>query len=79
MICDDDCYRTVKTMIPSTDSIVIDKLSLLSRKIFETVEGLCWFIRNNNYPFGGLQFILVGDFYQLRLMLNMLYWDFVGS
>ena len=41
MICDDDCYRTVKTMIPSTDRIVIDKVSLLSRKIFETVEGLC--------------------------------------
>ena len=98
MICDDDCYRTVKTMIPSTDSIVIDKVSLLSRKMFETVEGLCYrtvktmvpstdsividevsmlsrkifetvedlcrFIRNKNYPFGGLQFIFVGDFYQ---------------
>ena len=54
MIFDDDCYCTVKTMIPSTDSIVIDKVSLLSRKIFETVEDLCRFIRNNNYPFRGL-------------------------
>ena len=110
MICDDDCCRTVKTMIPSTGSIVIDKVSLLSRKIFETVEGLCYrtvkamilstdsividevsmlsrkmfetvedlcrFIRNNNYPFGGLQFILVGDFYQLRPVPDMLYGDF---
>ena len=58
------CYRTV--MILSTESIVIDEVSMLSRKIFETVEDLCSFIRNNNYPFGGLQFILVGDFYQLR-------------
>ena len=66
MICDVDCYRTVKTMIPSTDSIVIDEVSMLSRKMFETVEDLCRFIRNNNYPFGGLQLILVGDFYQLR-------------
>ena len=41
MICDDDCYCTVKTTILSTDSIVIDEVSLLSRKIFETVEGLC--------------------------------------
>ena len=41
MICDDNCYSTLKTMIPSTDSIVIDKVSLLSRNIFETVEGLC--------------------------------------
>ena len=41
MICNDDCYRTVKTMIPSTDSIVIFEVSMLSRKIFETVEGLC--------------------------------------
>ena len=57
MICDDDCYRTVKTMIPSTDGKVIDEVSMLSRKMFETVEVLCRFIRNNNYPFGGLQFI----------------------
>ena len=76
MICDDDCYRTVKTMILSTDIIVINEVSMLSRKIFEPVEDLCRFIRNNNYPFGGLQFILVGDFYQFRPVLNMLYGDF---
>ena len=27
MICDDDCYCTVKTMILSTDTIVIDEVS----------------------------------------------------
>ena len=69
------CYRTVKTMILSTDSIVIDEVSMLSRKMLETVEDLCRFIRNKNYPFGGLQFILVGDFYQLRPVPNMLYGD----
>ena len=74
-ISQDDSYRSVKNMILSTDSIIIDEVSMLSRKIFETVEGLCRFIRNNDSPFGGIQFILVGDFYQLRPVPNMIYGD----
>ena len=49
---------------------------MLSRKILGTVEGLCRFLINNNDQFGGLQFILVGDFYQLRPVPNMLYGDY---
>ena len=42
MICDDDCYRTVKTMVLSTDNIVIHGVSMPSKKIFDTVESLCY-------------------------------------
>ena len=81
MICDDDCYRTVTTMILSTYSIVIDEVSMLSRKIFETVEGLCYrtvktIQKKQQLSVEGLKFILVGDFYQLRSVPNMLYGDF---
>ena len=73
MICDDDCYRTVKTMIPSTDSIVIDKVSLLSRKIFETVEDLCRFIRNKKLSIH----ILVGDLHQsVKTSAEYVVWGF---
>ena len=38
---------------------------MLSKKIFEIIEELGRVIRKSSQPFGGLQVILVGDFFQL--------------
>lgn len=75
-VSNDDSLHNIKETVLTTDTVIIDEISMLSRKIFEDVEQLCRCVRNNNAPFGGIQFILVGDFFQLRPVPNPEYGDF---
>jgi ATP-dependent exoDNAse (exonuclease V) alpha subunit len=45
--------------------LVIDEVSMLSSGVFEMVEAVCRVTRRTSRPFGGLQVVLVGDFFQL--------------
>lgn len=45
--------------------LVIDEVSMMSIKLFDTLDAIGRGVRNNHLPFGGIQVILSGDFYQL--------------
>jgi ATP-dependent DNA helicase PIF1 len=45
--------------------LILDEISMLSKKIFEIIEEIARSARKSSLPFGGLQVIFVGDFYQL--------------
>ncbi len=45
--------------------LIIDEVSMLSAQTLSMVDVVCRTIRGNPEPFGGLQVILVGDFFQL--------------
>jgi ATP-dependent DNA helicase PIF1 len=47
------------------DILVIDEVSMMSQKIFEMLDAIGKAARQNNRPFGGIQIIFLGDFYQL--------------
>jgi ATP-dependent DNA helicase PIF1 len=47
------------------DVLIVDEVSMMSQKIFDILDGLGKTIRKNPLPFGGLQVIFSGDFYQL--------------
>ena len=49
----------------SVDILVIDEVSMMSQKLFETLDTIGKAVRRNSKPFGGIQLIFSGDFYQL--------------
>lgn len=48
-----------------TDILVIDEISMLNQYLFEVINYLCKKIRKCDLPFGGIQIVASGDFYQL--------------
>ena len=47
------------------DVIVIDEISMLSAPIFTKLNEIAKYFRRNNNPFGGIQIVVCGDFFQL--------------
>ena len=48
-----------------TQVLIIDEISMLSKDLFEKLNIIGQQIRKNNKPFGGIQIIVSGDFFQL--------------
>ena len=48
-----------------TRALIIDEISMLSADMLDMVDLVCREIKQNNDAFGGIQVILVGDFFQL--------------
>ena len=48
-----------------TDILIVDEVSMLSKSMFETLDIIGKHIRKNAKPFGGIQLLFVGDFFQL--------------
>lgn len=49
----------------NTDTLIIDEVSMMSNRMFELLNKLGQTIRMNKKPFGGIQIIFSGDFFQL--------------
>lgn len=50
----------------TTHVLIIDEVSMLSTKVFEVLNKVAQVVRkNHSRPFGGMQVIFIGDFYQL--------------
>ena len=45
--------------------LIIDEISMLSKKFFNLLDSLGKKIRGNDLPFGGIQLVFSGDFFQL--------------
>lgn len=51
--------------IREVDVLIIDEISMLGRKQFEMVDTVFRKVRRKSEPFGGVQLIVCGDFFQL--------------
>lgn len=51
--------------IRSTEILTIDEISMLSMETFEKVDKLLRIVREKDEPFGGIQMVLFGDFFQI--------------
>ena len=52
-------------MLHESQVLVIDEISMVSAEMFEFLETTVRHIRGTDAPFGGLQLVLCGDFFQL--------------
>jgi ATP-dependent DNA helicase PIF1 len=48
-----------------TDTLILDEVSMLTPDLFELLDEIGRRIRKSTKPFGGIQLVFVGDFYQL--------------
>lgn len=58
-------HHFAKSNWMKTRILIIDEVSMMSCKLFETLDAIGKAIRRNHLPFGGIQLIFSGDFYQL--------------
>jgi len=57
--------KELKSHWKNTDVLIVDEVSMMSKRMFELLNHIAKKIRGNNSPFGGMQVIFVGDFFQL--------------
>lgn len=57
--------KSRKETIEKTDILIIDEISMMHDFRLDMIDEICKKVRKNNLPFGGLQVIFSGDFFQL--------------
>lgn len=57
--------KYVAKRIKKAQVLIIDEVSMLDGRVLTLVERVCRRVRKLRLPFGGLQVVLVGDFFQL--------------
>lgn len=55
--------------------LIIDEVSMIDGKYFQKIEEVARRVRRNEKPFGGIQLILCGDFFQLPPVNKFTYED----
>ncbi len=53
-------HRWMRTRV-----LIVDEVSMVDGDLFDKLETVARTIRNNGRPFGGIQLIITGDFFQL--------------
>ncbi|XP_076241392.1 pif1 DNA helicase [Calliopsis andreniformis] len=65
----DRCYqmavRNSAGLWRRTKHLIIDEISMVDGDYFDKIEAVARYVRKNERPFGGIQLILCGDFFQL--------------
>lgn len=51
--------------IQNTHVLIIDEVSMLDAAMLDSIDLMCRVIKDIDLPFGGMQIVLVGDFFQL--------------
>lgn len=61
----------LRRQITKCSKLAVDEISMLDIKTFEYIDEVLRQIRACNKPFGGIQVIFIGDFYQLPPVVNI--------
>ena len=69
VICNNVHYRDVCERIKNTDILVVDECSMVSKRMFNSLNEL-FQLKNKEYLFGGIQMVFCGDFKQVGLCIS---------
>jgi len=61
----DNMSKSRREIIEKTDVLIIDEVSMLHDFRLDMVDEVCRLVRKKDEPFGGIQIIMSGDFFQL--------------
>lgn len=61
----DNMSKSRREIIEKTDVLIIDEISMLHDFRLDMVDQVCRIVRKKDEPFGGIQLIMSGDFFQL--------------
>ena len=56
--------------VRSAKVLIIDEVSMLAPQTLSMIDAICREIRQSSEPFGGIQIVLVGDFFQLPAIVK---------
>ncbi len=59
-----------RKILPNVDRIIIDEISMLRADYLDLIDEKLQFFFKNSKPFGGVQVVVVGDFYQLEPIIG---------
>lgn len=62
--------RFVYNRLLKLEILIIDEISMMDSKLFDTINLLLRIIKGNNLPFGGVQLVICGDLFQLPPIEN---------
>ncbi|MDP3697564.1 MAG: AAA family ATPase, partial [Candidatus Taylorbacteria bacterium] len=57
--------RRASARVKKAGVLIIDEISMLDAKTLNLIDTVCRAIKRSSEPFGGIQVVLVGDFFQL--------------
>jgi len=57
--------KELKSHWKTTEILIVDEVSMMSKRMFELLNKIAKRIRGKDTPFGGMQVVFVGDFFQL--------------
>ncbi len=62
--------KHVKTRLNNLKVLIIDEISMVSPNLFGCLDNILRTFKQNDKPFGGIQVVLSGDFFQLPPIVN---------
>lgn len=66
----------IKKRVGSAKILIIDEISMLPPETLGMIDVVCRTVKNSRMPFGGMQIVLVGDFFQLPPIMRKNYSEF---
>ena len=60
----------IRKRVEKTKILIIDEVSMLPPNVLQMVDTICQKVKRNDAPFGGIQVVLVGDYFQLPPVTN---------
>ena len=64
-------YSSCSENIRKTQVLIIDEISQVRGEFLDKIDACCKHVRKNNFPFGGIQVIICGDFAQLPPVMSL--------